>query len=168
VEQTAASSRASVRADTLSLPLKRRRTQLVQPGGPIEALQLRAQKVALELYITFAGSIGASYASYLAEYIETGTSVGMGLLGIAVAGWRAQSRWLKAQRRFWGDWKRVEEGLTADLEATKKSAVELVLATPKAAEQVLLEMVDTKRRETEEMRRRLEGLRKSFDEVANV
>jgi hypothetical protein len=123
----------------------------------------------LELYMTLAGSIGAGYASYLAEYIEAGTSLGLALLGATIAGWRAQSGWLKAQRRFWGDWQRVAEGLKVDLQATARNAVERALAAPNTAEKGLLEIVDTKRGETEQMRRRLEDLRRTaFDRVAKA
>ena len=66
---------------------------------------------------TFAG-LGVAegvLANLLSAGVAPGTAAGAGVL-LALASIRvAIGRWEKAKKRWWGDWKRVSQGLERDL-----------------------------------------------------
>lgn len=108
----------------LSHPIASRRAQLLAPGGPLDVLALRAQRLVLTSYTLAAGaSVAAYFSAALAESfglaalaLQPGTAGATALLAIAATAWRLQGGWTKAKRRFWKDWDRLASGLDYDLQ----------------------------------------------------
>lgn len=117
-----------VQTTTLLAPLTRRREVL--DNGPTARLERAAQALVLRVGGSVAGGIGAGAgwvtwaggASWIAgsgaaEMLEAaGTGAGVGLL-LALSGVRwAITRWEKARKSWWRDWKRVSDGVGRDVQ----------------------------------------------------
>ncbi|TRM69509.1 hypothetical protein BD626DRAFT_553968 [Schizophyllum amplum] len=74
------------------------------------------------------------------------TATGAGIL-VALASVRvAMGRWEKAKRRWWGDWKRVSEGLERDLKSTLDTVMrQRISAVPDMACKGVLQLVEQRR-----------------------
>ncbi|KAJ9092950.1 hypothetical protein QFC19_008548 [Naganishia cerealis] len=98
----------------LTAPIHARRAQLLSFVVPL--LQKRAYTTAWTAWsVAFASSSLSWTACVPLDLLSPATSLGMGLLGsVAAARW-AVGAWLKAQKKFWADWQRVEQGLEHDL-----------------------------------------------------
>ncbi|KZO98982.1 hypothetical protein CALVIDRAFT_430850 [Calocera viscosa TUFC12733] len=100
---------------SLLYPIFHRRQQLIQQGGPVDHLHLRAQKLVLAGWASFIGSPVAGLAGWMMQDVQTSTAVaGVAFLWAGTAWW-CQGQWRKQLRRFWKDWERVEKGLDVDL-----------------------------------------------------
>ncbi|KAL1710512.1 hypothetical protein EV121DRAFT_266458 [Schizophyllum commune] len=139
----------------LTAPVHARRAQMTHYATP--RLHRSAQRSFL-LAVGGAGlgtgtAIASSFASLgvaegvlanlLSAGVAPGTAAGAGVL-LALASVRvAIGRWEKAKRRWWGDWKRVSEGLERDLSTTLDTVLrERVCAIPVAACKGLLRRVE--------------------------
>lgn len=70
--------------------------------------------------------------------VDLPTSVGIGLLGTVLAGWRLQGAWKRSKERFWTDWKRAQEGLSFDLQANARDALDKKIFVKADTARVLL------------------------------
>ncbi|BGP40716.1 hypothetical protein JCM10449v2_004678 [Rhodotorula kratochvilovae] len=116
--QAARASAPSPAADAsaLSGSVSARRAQLAAPGGPAAALHQRAQRAVLRSGVFALSSVGAAAASEaLGWAAQTGTSVGLGLLGVTLSAWGLQRSWLSSLKRFRADVGRVLGGVEEDL-----------------------------------------------------
>lgn len=106
-----------VPTSTLLAPVAQRKLQLLSPTGPIASLHARAQRAVLTTYISAAVSIGGGYYAWLAEIAESAaTATGVALVGSLVGLRWGVGKWAKGKRRFWQDWKRLEDGLEVDIQ----------------------------------------------------
>ncbi|KAL1736148.1 hypothetical protein EV714DRAFT_279519 [Schizophyllum commune] len=142
-------------ASVLTAPVHARRAQMTHYATP------RLHRSAQRSFLVAVGGAGlgtgtaiaSSFASLgvaegvlanlLSAGVTPGTAVGAGVL-LALASVRvAIGRWEKAKRRWWGDWKRVSEGLERDLSTTLDTVLrERVCAVPDAACKGLLRRVE--------------------------
>ncbi|GJN91075.1 hypothetical protein Rhopal_004090-T1 [Rhodotorula paludigena] len=101
----------------LSSAVSRRRAQITAPGGPTDLLQRRAQRAVVRSATFAASSVALAGAGEALGWVaQTGTSVGLGLLGVTLGAWGLQRAWGKAVRRFRKDvGERVVGGLEEDL-----------------------------------------------------
>lgn len=118
-----------LRPDLLTMPIERRRRQLLALGGPVDVLCLRAQRgvlTALGLVgstglLTVVGAVaggplGASLPSLVAPLaMQVSTAAASFAFASVFSAWLLQSRWTRAKKRFWRDWERIASGLDADL-----------------------------------------------------
>ncbi|KAL1695587.1 hypothetical protein GGG16DRAFT_121775 [Schizophyllum commune] len=140
---------------SLTAPVHARRTQMTHYATP--RLHRSAQRsffvavggaglgTGTAIASTFAG-LGVAegvLANLLSAGVAPSTAAGAGVL-LALASVRvAIGRWEKAKKRWWGDWKRVSEGLERDLSTTLDSVLrERVCAVPDAACKGLLRRVE--------------------------
>ncbi|KAI4521848.1 hypothetical protein K525DRAFT_279147 [Schizophyllum commune Loenen D] len=139
----------------LTAPVHARRAQMTHYATP------RLHRSAQRSFLVAVGGAGlgtgtaiaSSFASLgvaegvlsnlLSAGVTPGTAAGAGVL-LALASVRvAIGRWEKAKRRWWGDWKRVSEGLERDLSTTLDTVLrERVCAIPDAACKGLLRRVE--------------------------
>ncbi|EST08477.1 hypothetical protein PSEUBRA_001898 [Kalmanozyma brasiliensis GHG001] len=118
----------TIEPSTLMAPIHVRRAQLLETGGPIDALALKSRKLAVTssaaVAVTAAGvgsasvlgsSLGLVDASAAALALDPATGMGLGLLTLTLVGWRMQGQYNKFRRRFRQDWLRLSEGLDQDL-----------------------------------------------------
>lgn len=69
-------------------------------------------------YLSSIASVGAAYGGWLEGVWEGATGVGVGTLGLVVGVRWGLAKWEGGKRRFWGDWRRVGEGLETDLQVS--------------------------------------------------
>ena len=95
-------------------PVLARRNQLLRFSVPM--LQARAHKMTwTTISLSFLFSSAAWTTAVPLELITHSTGLAAGLLGsLASIRWGV-GLWAKAQKKFWQDWSRVEEGLEEDL-----------------------------------------------------
>ncbi|BGP16807.1 hypothetical protein JCM10213v2_004812 [Rhodosporidiobolus nylandii] len=116
VAQAEVEAQQGATATSLSAALTRRRDQLTAPGGPVEALQRRAQAAVFSSGVLSLSSVVGAAGASVAEYAELATAGGWGLMGVTFAAWLGQNRWEKAKRRFRKDvGERVKGGIEEDL-----------------------------------------------------
>ena len=128
----------NLRPDLLTLPIEKRRNQLLARGGPVDVLCLRAQRSVLAT-VAFVGSsgivtlIGALAGGPLASSLplfcaplamQGSTAVGTFVFASIFSIWLLQSRWSRAKKRFWRDWERIASGLDADLRVSEETIAE--------------------------------------------
>lgn len=112
-------STSPISPSLLLSPLQHRQAQLLAPGGPLSYLHLRAQRAVLGSYVGAASSVGLGYAGWLEGLWEVGSGAGLVGLGVLAGVRWGQGRWAKAIKKFWIDWKRVEDGLEVDLKVRR-------------------------------------------------
>lgn len=158
----------NVRQTSLTLPITARKAQLASAGGPIEKLQIRAQSAAMQFYSISGGSIAA--AIFLNQTpmqelaVDMPTSLGIGLLGTVLAGWRLQGAWKRSKDRFWTDWKRAQEGLSFDLQANARSVLDdKIFVKADTARVVLRKQLDSRQQALQTIET---SLRKSQGELS--
>jgi hypothetical protein len=117
----------------LTMPIERRRSQLLAFGGPVDVLCLRAQRCVLFTLaivgssgvLSIVGAIGGGplavslplFLSPLA--MQASTAAGTFAFASLLAVWLLQTRWTKAKKRFWRDWERIADGLDSDLRVSR-------------------------------------------------
>ncbi|CDZ96982.1 hypothetical protein [Phaffia rhodozyma] len=152
-------SPALVRPTLLLSPLHSRQAQLLSPTGPLAYFQLRAQRAVLGSYLTSGSAVVGAYLGYLEGLCEVGTGLGFVGLGIGLGIRWGQGKWAKAQKKFWVDWQRVEDGLEADLQAQTSQALDThVVARPLSAAQEIDALITRKRSLLDEQEKMIEGL----------
>lgn len=102
--------------EALSVPIRNRRHLLISPGGPLEHLQIRAYSLAIQTHTLIGGSAALSYLAFLSERCSVATSASATLLASVFAAYRLQGAWLKAQKRFFQNYDRIESNLGHDLQ----------------------------------------------------
>ncbi|GAA5957045.1 hypothetical protein JCM21900_001765 [Sporobolomyces salmonicolor] len=169
LEQAALEATSTISSTALSASLSARRAQLSAPGGPVDALQRRAQAAVLQSATLSLGSIATGVGMHLAEYAELATNFGVGLLGTTVAAWVLQGRWERAKKRFRAD---VEERVTGSVEEDLGLAARRLVdrSTYKARLAVSLgeELVRQRRDDFEAFRAELVALEKARREGSVV
>lgn len=132
----------TIEPSTLMEPIHRRRQQLLQAGGPIDVLASESRKLAVTssaaLAVTAAGVGSASVlgfslgldASSAALALDPSTGFGLGLLTLALVGWRMQGQYNKLRRRFREDWQRFSEGLDQDLKGNLEAVLQRQITGP--------------------------------------
>ncbi|GAA5942942.1 hypothetical protein JCM1841_003609 [Sporobolomyces salmonicolor] len=169
LEQAALEATSTISSTSLSASLSARRAQLSAPGGPVDALQRRAQAAVLQSATLSLGSIATGVGMHLAEYAELATNFGVGLLGTTVAAWVLQGRWERAKKRFRTD---VEERVTGSVEEDLGLAARRLVdrSTYKARLAVSLgeELVRQRRDDFEAFRAELVALEKARREGSVV
>lgn len=119
LQQITIQAPAYVQRDTFTKSLIRRRNQLCSSGGPIDLLALKSQKLLLSFYASSSSILGLSGIVYWTGYVEHWMgSAGVALFGILFVARKLQKGWNSAQKRFWGDWNRVVNGIQFDLEVS--------------------------------------------------
>lgn len=107
----------------LTPPIEARRAQVLVSSVP--AIQRRAMRTTITGWSTTFLSASASWtAAVPLELIDAPTATGLGLLGGMVSLRWAVGAWAKAQRAFWRDWERVEQGLEEDLTRAVRDVVQ--------------------------------------------
>ena len=107
----------------LTPPIEARRAQVLVSSVP--AIQRRAMRTTITGWSTTFLSASASWtAAVPLELIDAPTATGLGLLGGMVSLRWAVGAWAKAQRAFWRDWDRVEQGLEEDLTRAVRDVVQ--------------------------------------------
>ena len=135
----------TVTPNALLQPVVARRNQLLRFSVPM--LQARAHKLTwTTISLSFLFSSAAWTAAVPLELIEHATGLGAGLLGTMASVRWGVGLWAKAQRKFWQDWARVEEGLEEDLGVDLERSVGRVEGVGLAGLKGIEEMV-AKRRE---------------------
>jgi hypothetical protein len=116
VDQAALEASQGFTSTALSSAISHRRSQITAPGGPVDALQRRAQKAVVSSGTLSLASLGGAGASQLLEYAELASNVGWAALGVTVSAWWLQRGWEKAKKRFRRDvGERVTGGVEEDL-----------------------------------------------------
>jgi len=78
----------------------------------------------------------------------------------------AVGKWEKEKNAWWGDWKRIGDGLGRDLKAALDDAMrDNVVVAPEAASNGLIEMVKARKGEVEEVKDGLDTLWDEFEKV---
>lgn len=116
VAQSALEASSGFTSTALSSAVTHRRNQITAPGGPVDALQRRAQKAVVSSGTLSLASLGGAGASQLLEYADVATNFGWAVLGVTVSAWWLQRGWEKAKKRFRRDvGERVTGGVEEDL-----------------------------------------------------
>ncbi|KZT52869.1 hypothetical protein CALCODRAFT_75224 [Calocera cornea HHB12733] len=153
---------------SLLYPIFHRRHQLIQPGGPVDHLHLRAQKLVLAAWASFIGSPLAGLAGWTIYDIQTGTAVAAVSFVWAGTAWWCQGNWRKGLKRFWQDWARVEKGLDVDLKTELQEVVRAkVLAKPLTAAEGIQELVSRRETVLGPIKHDLRSAQKKLDEVVH-
>ncbi|KAF8070676.1 hypothetical protein FPV67DRAFT_1413890 [Lyophyllum atratum] len=125
LRQLAASRSFHVAPDTLTHPIKTRRTQIIE--YPTTRLHVAGQRAVLGMSGGVAAGAGISWAGWYgwltgsgegllgALGLDAGTAMGVGLLGAVICVRWGVGKWERSKRRWWEDWNRVGEGLGRDL-----------------------------------------------------
>ena len=96
--------------------------------------------------------------------VDLPTSMGIGLLGTVLAGWRLQGAWKRSKERFWTDWKRAQEGLSYDLQANARKALdEKIFVKADTARIVLRKQLDARQQALQQLE---QALRKGQGELS--
>ncbi|GAA5914653.1 hypothetical protein JCM6882_003591, partial [Rhodosporidiobolus microsporus] len=153
----------------LSAAITHRRNQITAPGGPVDALQRRAQKAVVSSATLSAASVVGATASQVLEWAEMATNVGWGALGVTVGAWWLQSGWERAKKRFRKDVKeRVTGGVEEDLGVAARRLVDRALFKTRTAVALYGELVRQRQRDFEAFRtglRRVEEGRRAVEEA---
>ncbi|BGP25239.1 hypothetical protein JCM10295v2_004161 [Rhodotorula toruloides] len=161
-----ASTALSSTPTSLSSAVTHRRNQITSPGGPVEALQRRAQKSILQSSTFALSSTGFAIASELSHFAELGTNFGAGLLGVTISCWWLQRRWEKAKKRFKKDaFERITGGLEEDLGVRVARVSERAAFKARTTVAMAGEVVKRKQGEWEKMRRQLADIDKRRKEM---
>ncbi|GAA5851649.1 hypothetical protein JCM8547_001162 [Rhodosporidiobolus lusitaniae] len=156
VAQAAQTAAQGFTPSALSASLIHRRNQITSPGGPVDALQRRAQKAVFQSGVLSLASVLGAGASQALEWAEAAVNVGYGALGVTVGAWWLQSRWEKAKKRFRKDLgERVTGGLEEDLGIAARRLVDRSLFKTRTAVALADELVQKKQREFEAFRTEL-------------
>ncbi|GAA5868104.1 hypothetical protein JCM1840_006142 [Sporobolomyces johnsonii] len=170
LEQAALDATSTISSTSLSASLSARRAQLTAPGGPVDALQRRAQAAVAQSATLSLGSVATALGMHLAEYAELATNFGVGLLGTTVAAWVLQGRWERAKRRFRTDVEeRVTGGVEEDLGLAARRLVDRSTYKARLAVSLGEELVRERRADFEAFRAELVGIelaRREGSEVA--
>lgn len=151
-----ASTSLSTTPTALSSAVTHRRNQITSPGGPVEALQRRAQKSIVQSSTLALSSAGLAVASELSTFAELGTNFGAGLLGVTLSCWWLQRGWEKAKKRFRKDvFERVTGGLEEDLGVRAARLGERAAFKARTTVAMAGEVVKRKQGEWEQVRRQL-------------
>ncbi|GAA6058457.1 hypothetical protein JCM3770_002731, partial [Rhodotorula araucariae] len=106
-------------------------------------------------------SVGAAGAAAALGWVaQTGTSVGVGLLGLTVSAWALQRAWLAALARFRQDVQRVLGGVEEDLGVRAARVADRAAWKATVAVRLGRDKVREKRGEWDEARRALAALDK--------
>lgn len=120
---------SKLKPDLLTRPIEERRNQLLNIGGPVDALCVKAQRGVLTTLSIIGTSGIASIVGALADgpfgaglpsicssiAMDSSSAIGLFALSTTFSIWLLQSRWTRAKKRFWRDWERIADGLDADL-----------------------------------------------------
>ena len=125
-EANRSNKQTAIVPDSLAAPIRTRRQQLLQIGGPIDSLARKAQRLTVltstALVTTAAGissaSILGSSLSDTALAIEPSSAFALALLVYTAAAWRMQGRFAKIKSDFWQDWHRLADNLDQDLKVS--------------------------------------------------
>ncbi|UZJ51970.1 hypothetical protein CBS101457_001290 [Exobasidium rhododendri] len=172
-----------LRRDLLTLPIEKRRRQLLAFGGPVDVLCLRAQRsVLFTLGIigttglaTIVGAIGggplgASLPIFLSPLaMQASTAAATFAFASLFSVWLLQSRWTRAKKRFWRDWERIADGLDYDLRSNLDHVFEDVVGAQSLKGAAGLETLATKRvSELEQLYVSIEAITSQIKMVTNV
>lgn len=146
-------------------PVLARRNQLLRFSVPM--LQARAHKMTwTTISLSFLFSSAAWTTAVPLELIEHSTGFAAGLLGsLASIRWGV-GLWEKAQKKFWQDWTRVEEGLEEDLGGDLERVVGQVEGVGLAGLKGVEEMVARRQKRADEVEIALQRL--DGESVENV
>ena len=87
-------------------------------------LHLSAQRVLLVSYFSTVLSTVSAYSAWMWNYVDSTTAVGGGVLGVLLVLRWAVGHWEKAKKEWWGDWRRVGDGLERDIKSAAKNILE--------------------------------------------
>lgn len=115
INQITSSPSFPLTPQTLTWPLQ---TRLAQIQYPTTRLHLAAQNSILGVSGCITGGVGiiwAGWAGLLVGGVNVETYVGVGILSALVGVRWAIARWENEKNSWWGDWKRIGDGLGRDL-----------------------------------------------------
>ncbi|BGP00106.1 hypothetical protein RTG_00076 [Rhodotorula toruloides ATCC 204091] len=161
-----ASTALSSTPTSLSSAVTHRRNQITSPGGPVEALQRRAQKSIIQSSTLALSSAGLAVASELTAFAELGTNFGAGLLGVTISCWWLQRGWEKAKKRFRKDvFERITGGVEEDLGVRAARLTERAAFKARTTVAMAGEVVKRKQGEWEKVRRQLAEIERRRKEM---
>lgn len=145
----------------LSSPIAQRRSQLLSPGGPLDALVRGGQKAVFQSWLIGGTGVGISLLGLgtgaglrlgLLEHLpgfslssiamEPSTSLALALFSVLLAAWRMQGRWAKEKKRFWKRWESIANGLEEDVQVQLRNVLKQgVYITPIVASEGIDELI---------------------------